>query len=92
MDGLAKHCRSCTCFPLSSGDTSLLSCSFDVDKSRQACGVVGDCNHSFLGLKDMITDSHQNQSSPCDINALSMKEVMRIKDMITDDRFPAKSQ
>ena len=37
-------------------------------------------------------DSDQHQISPCNINAYSIPEVMRIKDMITQGEFSYASQ
>ena len=43
---------------------------------------------NLLGpLNPLSPNSDQHQISPCNINAYSTPEVMRIKDMITQDEF-----
>ena len=40
-----------------------------------------------LSFNPLSPKSDQHQISPCNINALSNKMVMRIRDMITQDEF-----
>ena len=42
---------------------------------------------SFGDIKPLSPSSDQHQLSPCNINAYSTIEVMRIKDMITNSQF-----
>ena len=43
---------------------------------------------ALLGVRGLSPNSDQHQISPCNINAYSTPEVMRIKDMITQGEFP----
>ena len=42
---------------------------------------------SFGDIKPLSPNSNQHEISPCNINAYSTIEVMRIKDMITKGEF-----
>ena len=44
-------------------------------------------SHSVLLFNAVSPNSNQHQISPCNINAYSTPEVMRIKDMITQGEF-----
>ena len=44
-------------------------------------------NHSLMRFNPLSPNSDQHQISPCNINACSTPEVMRINDMITQGEF-----
>ena len=43
--------------------------------------------HLISTLNPLSPNSDQHQTSPCNVNAYSTPEVMRIKDMITQGEF-----
>ena len=52
-------------------------------------GEILQWKHSsnFLNLKPLRSNSNQRQTFLCNINAFSAREVMRIKDIITQHEF-----
>ena len=54
-------------------------------QTSATCWIQQCC---YIRLAGPLTpDSDQHQISPCNINAYSTSEVMRIKDMTTQDEF-----
>ena len=47
----------------------------------------GGCNPHYKEFNPLSPNSDQHQISPCNINAFSTPEVMRIKDMIIQGEF-----
>ena len=58
-----------------------------VCKKLEHAAIANDISVSSLSTNPLSPNSDQHQISPCNINANSTAEVMRIKDMITQGEF-----